>query len=83
MLFYVGEYFITYKECGICKVAKQEGVEHLAKYLCKIDYATFAYQNVILDRTKTLAYGDDHSNFHIMTKEKAKEIGFKKSKDAK
>ncbi len=78
-----GEYFLTYSECGICKVAQKEGVFHLAKYLCKTDYPSFGYKGVVLDRTKTLAYGDDCCNFHIMTKQKAAEIGFKMGKDAK
>ncbi len=78
-----GEYFITYKACGICKMARQEGVFHLAKYLCKMDYYTFAYKGVVLARTKTLAYGDDHCNFHIMKKEKAKALGYQKGADAK
>lgn len=78
-----GEYFITYRECGICKVAKKEGVFHLAKHLCKMDYALFAYKNAVLDRTKTLADGDDCCNFHIMTPQKAAAVGFKIGDDAK
>ena len=32
---------------------------------------------------KTLGYGDDECNFHLMSKERAEEMGFKKSPDAK
>ncbi len=78
-----GECYITYTKCGLCSLGKQEGLSHLIKYLCGIDYAIFKHQGLVLDRTKTLAYGDEHCNFHIMTQEKAEEIGFKKSKDSK
>ncbi len=78
-----GEYFVNYSECGVCKLAKQEGVFHLVKYMCKMDYPSFELKNAVLDRTKTLGYEDECCNFHIMTKEKAEKIGFVKSKDAK
>ncbi len=78
-----GEFFLTYSECGVCKLAKQEDVFHLVKYMCVMDYPAFDYQGVVLDRTKTLGYEDDCCNFHVMTKQKAEEIGFKKRKDYK
>ncbi len=78
-----GELFLTYTKCGICAVTKQEGVPQLAKYLCKMDYSAFDVKGAVLDRTKTLASGDDCCNFHVMSKEKAKEIGFKPSDNAK
>lgn len=77
------EYFITHKECGICKLTKQEGVMEITKYLCMMDYYTFDMQGAVLDRTKTLAYGDDECNFHLMSKARAKELNFKKSPNAK
>ena len=77
------EYYITHKQCGICKLTKQEHCEEIAKYLCMMDYYTFEMQGAVLDRTKTLGYGDDECNFHLMSKERAKEIGFVKSPDAK
>jgi len=77
------EYFITHKQCGICKLTKQEHCEEITKYLCMIDYYTFEMQGAVLDRTKTLGYGDDECNFHLMSKERAEEIGFVKSPDAK
>ncbi len=78
-----GEYYITHTECGVCKIARQEGVFHLVKYMCVMDYPSYEYQGVVLDRTKTIGYGDDCCNFHVMTKEKANSVGFVKGKDAK
>ena len=77
------EYFITHKQYGICKLTKQEGVYEITKYLCAMDYYTFEMQGAVLDRTKTLGYGDDECNFHVMSKERAEEIGFIKSSNAK
>jgi len=77
------EYYITHKQCGICKLTAQEHCEEITKYLCMMDYYTFEMQGAVLDRTKTLGYGDDECNFHLMSKERAKEIGFVKSPDAK
>lgn len=77
------EYFITHKQCGICKLTKQEHCEEITKYLCMIDYYTFEMQGAVLDRTKTLGYGDDECNFHLMSKERAAEIGFVRSPEAK
>ena len=77
------EYWTIHHECGICKLGKQEGCFNIVRYMCKMDYASFEAQGYVLDRTKTLGYGADCCNFHVMTKEKAKEIGFVKGKDAK
>ncbi len=77
------EYYITHKQCGICKLTKQEHCEEITKYLCMMDYYTFEMQGAVLDRTKTLGYGDDECNFHLMSKNRAEEIGFVQSPDAK
>lgn len=77
------EYYITHKQCGICKLTKQEGCEEITKHLCMMDYYTFEMQGAVLDRTKTLGYGDDECNFHLMSRARADEIGFVKSPDAK
>jgi len=77
------EYYITHKQCGICKLTKQENCEEITKYLCMMDYYTFEMQGAVLDRTKTLGYGDDECNFHLMSKKRAEEIGFKQSPNAK
>lgn len=77
------EYFITHKQCGICKLCAQEGVKDITKYLCAMDYYTFEMQDAVLDRTKTLGYGDDECNFHVMSKERAKELNFVRSRKAR
>lgn len=77
------EYYITHKQCGICKLTKQENCEEITKYLCMMDYYTFEMQGAVLDRTKTLGYGDDECNFHLMSRDRAAEIGFTRSPDAK
>ncbi|MDO5063035.1 MAG: L-2-amino-thiazoline-4-carboxylic acid hydrolase [Peptostreptococcaceae bacterium] len=77
------EYYITHKECAICKLAKREGCEEVTHLLCKMDYYAFDLQGAVLDRTKTLGAGDDECNFHVMSKERAKEIGFVQSPNAK
>ena len=35
------EYFITHKQCGICKLTKQEHCEGITGHLCMMDYYTF------------------------------------------
>ena len=77
------EYYITHKQCGICKLTVQEHCREITKYLCMMDYYTFEMQGAVLDRTKTLGYGDDECNFHLMSRERAEELGFVKSPDAK
>ncbi len=77
------EYYVTHKQCGICKLTEQERCSEITKYLCMMDYYTFEMQGAVLDRTKTLGYGDDECNFHLMSKKRAEEIGFVKSPDAK
>ena len=77
------EYFITHKQCGICKLTQQEHCEEITKYLCMMDYYTFEMQGAVLDRTKTLGCGDDECNFHLMSKSRAEELRFVQSPDAK
>ena len=77
------EYYITHKQCGICKLCEQEGVGHITRYLCAMDYYTFEMQGAVLDRTKTLGYGDDECDFHLMSRERAGELGFVPGPDAK
>ena len=77
------EYYITHKQCGICKLTKQEHCEEITKYLCMMDYYTFEMQGAVLDRTKTLGYGDDECNFHLMSRARAEELGFTPGPDAK
>ncbi len=77
------EYYITHKQCGICKLTEQEHCSEITKHLCMMDYYTFEMQGAVLDRTKTLGYGDDECNFHLMSRQRAAETGFVKSPDAK
>ena len=77
------EYYITHKQCGICKLTEQEHCRDITKHLCMMDYYTFEMQDAVLDRTKTLGYGDDECNFHLMSRKRAAEIGFVKRPDAK
>ena len=37
----------------------------------------------VLDRTKTPGFGDDECNFHLMSRERAVELGFVPGPDAK
>lgn len=77
------EYYITHKQCGICKLTRQEHCPEITKYLCAMDYETFALQGAVLDRTKTLGYGDDECNFHVMSRTRADELGFVPGENAK
>ncbi len=38
------EYYITHKQCGICKLTAQEHCEEITRYLCMMDYYTFEMQ---------------------------------------
>ena len=62
----VPEYFVTHRECGVCKIAWQEGLMFLMPYLCEMDYPTIEYKGGKLIRTKTLGAGDDCCDFHVV-----------------
>jgi len=66
----VPEFYLTYHECGICKLAKQEHLEHLVKYMCVMDYPSIEYMKGKLLRTKTLGNGDDCCDFHVVKADK-------------
>ncbi len=74
-------YALSY--CPLMVKAKQERCEEITKHLCMMDYYTFELQGAVLNRTKTLGYGDDECNFHLMSRERAAELGFVKSPNAK
>ena len=59
------EFGLDYRECGACKLCKDEGRPELAKYLCSLDFAISEIIGVKLDRTKTLAEGDDCCDFRF------------------
>ncbi len=65
----VPEYFVTHHECGICKIARREGLMFLLPHMCVMDYPTIEYKGGKLIRTKTLGNGDECCDFHVVRKE--------------
>ena len=64
----VHEFGFDYKECGVCKLCKDEGCFELAKYLCRLDFLIVEVIGIKLDRTKTLAEGGDLCDFRFRKK---------------
>jgi hypothetical protein len=62
----VPEYYVTYHECGVCKIARQEGLQFLTPHMCVMDYPTIEYKGGKLLRTKTLSSGGDCCDFHVV-----------------
>lgn len=62
----VPEYFLTYSECGVCKLGRQEGLSFLVPHVCVMDYAMIELKGAKLLRTKTLGNGDDCCDFHVV-----------------
>ncbi len=62
----IPEYYVTHRECGVCKIAQQEDMMFLMPYLCMMDYPTIEYKGGKLIRTKTLGAGDDCCDFHVV-----------------
>ena len=62
----VPEYYVTHRECGVCKIAQQENLMFLMPHMCVMDYPTIEYKGGKLIRTKTLGAGDDCCNFHVV-----------------
>ena len=60
------EFYLTYTRCGICRLAKKEGMEQYLPCLCKMDYPKYELVGGKLIRTKTLAGGDECCNFHVI-----------------
>ena len=63
------EFYCTYTQCGICKLAKREHSERFLPCLCKTDYTAYDLLGAELFRTKTLANGDDCCDFHVVKKQ--------------
>lgn len=61
-----GEFYCTYTQCGICKLAKREHMERFLPCMCHMDFATYEMVGAKLFRTKTLANGDECCNFHVV-----------------
>ena len=57
-----------YTECGVCKLCKDEGVPHLAKYMCSLDYLLVDIVGIGLDRTTTIAEGGNKCDFRFYEK---------------
>lgn len=53
----------NYRECGICKVCRDEGCPQLAKYMCRLDHVMADMMGAKLVRTTTLAEGGDMCDF--------------------
>ena len=54
--------------CGLCELGKKEGLQHLIRYLCKADFITYEMMGASLQRTHTIANGDEYCDFHIERK---------------
>lgn len=67
----VPEYYVTHRECGVCKIARQEDMMFLMPHMCVMDYPTVEYKGGHLIRTKTLGQGDDCCDFHVVRPPKA------------
>ncbi|MCR5490871.1 MAG: L-2-amino-thiazoline-4-carboxylic acid hydrolase [Bacilli bacterium] len=65
----VPEFYLTYRECGICKLAKQENLSFLVKHMCLMDYPAIEYMKGKLLRSKTLGKGDECCDFHVVKAE--------------
>ena len=57
-----------YRECGCCKLCRDENCPELAKYLCTLDYMLVDIMGIHLDRTMTLADGYDKCDFRFSLK---------------
>lgn len=40
----VSEYYVTHRECGVCKIGQQENLQFLIPYMCVMDYPTIEYK---------------------------------------
>lgn len=62
------EFGLDYRECGVCKLCRDEGCSEYALYLCRLDFMTSEMMGIQLRRTKTLAQGDDRCDFRFSRK---------------
>ena len=58
------KYDIT--KCGVKRLAEREGLLDYLPCMCHMDYPKYEIQGAKLDRTKTLANGDECCNFHLI-----------------
>lgn len=59
------EFWCTYTACGLCKLAQRENMMAYLPALCKSDYLNYELVGARLERSKTLANGDDCCDFHV------------------
>ena len=59
---------LDYKECGVCKLCRDENCFELAKYLCRLDFMLVELIGIHLERTQTLADGGDFCDFRFYAK---------------
>ncbi len=62
------EFGYDYRECGVCKLCRDEGCPEYAKYLCRLDFMTSEIMGIRLRRTMTLAEGFDKCDFRFSRK---------------
>lgn len=53
----------NYYECGICKLCQDEDCPELAKYLCRFDFVLADIMGMKLERTMTIAEGNEKCDF--------------------
>ena len=59
------EFGFDYRECGVCKLCRDEGCPELAKYLCRLDFMIVDIMGIHLKRTMTLAEGGEKCDFRF------------------
>ena len=59
------KFYNTYTECGICKLGLREKCFEFVPCLCNMDERNYRNEGGQLQRTKTLAQGDECCNFHV------------------
>ena len=62
------EFGLDYRECGVCKLCRDEKCPELAKYLCGLDYTLVDIMDIRLIRTMTLAEGGTKCDFRFQKK---------------
>ncbi len=59
-----------YTKCGLCQLGKREDCFHLIRYLCESDLITYDLMKADLQRTMTIANGDECCDFHVSRKDR-------------
>lgn len=59
-----------YEECGVCKLCRDENCFELAKYLCRLDFLMADIMGMKLERTKTIADGQEICDFRYSYKKR-------------